>query len=350
MMNTISACIEPLIPILRCPQCLTDHQIELKEGSLSLDTSFEKAGYFLACAHCGAQYPITQDFIPVLWDAEVRQLFLASAVAVTNLAANKEIYDNFSDDYQQHTRQSLEISQRMQTATRKVFEQVPQTPLSQRIQLDFGCGPGHVLGWLKDFGFQQIGLDISLHNLRNARKNTGCLVVCGNATNMPFADGSIHLVTESSVLHHIQDWKATLVEAARVCCKPGGVILDSEPSKEQMAWSKLAVAFFNLRFPVYRVLSLFWRSKYVFRNPQQARLNLQAEIHHQPGTGFPLDELEGLFRKQGLATTIILSPTGQLISQARPKIKNILLNLLSRRNPWNPRYGAFTAIALKKDV
>ena len=178
--------------------------------------------------------------------------------------------------------------------------------------MDYGCGPGHVLDWLKPFGFQQIGLDVSLANLRNTRKSTGCSVICGDACNMPFANETFNLVTESSVLHHILDWNSALTESCRICREPGGIIVDSEPSHMQMAWSTLAVMVFNARFPFYKVLSYFSKDKYLFRNTEKAKLNLQAEIHHQPGTGFPLDVLKSTIENSGFKINIIVSATAEL--------------------------------------
>jgi len=211
--------------------------------------------------------------------------------------------------------------------------------------LDFGCGPGHVLGWLTQPNFLQIGLDVSINNLRNAHRNSGALVVWGDATNMPFSKEAFDVVTESSALHHIEDWKSVISESCRVCKKTGGVLIDSEPSSDQMAWGPLAIAVFNARFPFYRILSYIKRDKYLFRNIKQAKRNLQAEIDHQPGTGFPLEELRSSFEGAGFAADIIVSPDPELRSVAAPDWKSIVLNVLSGRNPWNPRYGSFTVIA-----
>ena len=162
---------------------------------------------------------------------------------------------------------------------------------------------------------------------------------------MPFAEESIDIVTESSVLHHIVNWKNAITESIRICKKFGGIVIDSEPSRDQLAWSPLAIMVFNARFPIYKALSYFMRDKYIFRNTDQAKLNLMAEIHRQPGTGFPLDEIEALFTKAGFNVDIVLSPTTELDSKGSPGWKSIVLNVLSVRNPWNPKYGDFTAVA-----
>jgi ubiquinone/menaquinone biosynthesis C-methylase UbiE len=193
-------------------------------------------------------------------------------------------------------------------------------------------------------------MDVSLVNLRNARKATGALVLCGDAARMPFQDHVFDLVTEASVLHHILDWQSVVAESCRVCKPDGGVLLDAEPSREMVAFSKLAVFFFNLRFPVYKLLSYIWKDKYIFRDTEQAKLNLLAEIHHQPGTGFPLEVLHRIFENAGFNLYLYHSPGADLDTNRPPKIKNILLNLLSLRNPWNPKLGSFTALGSQSPV
>ena len=161
---------------------------------------------------------------------------------------------------------------------------------------------------------------------------------------MPFANETMDLVTESSVLHHILDWKRALTESLRVCKRPGGIVIDAEPTQAQMALSRLAITVFDARFRVYQALSYVLRDKFVFRDVAQAKLNLQADIHHQPGTGFPLAELEALFDAAGFDIDIVRSPSADATSEANPNWKEVLLSVLSARNPWNPEYGNFTAI------
>jgi SAM-dependent methyltransferase len=329
----------------------------MRRGTVGVDTPFQTSDRHLLCADCNARYPITEDEIPIMWDADLRNFYAETnsshADTCSAIDANIVIYDKISDDYNLFTRQDPKGAKRMKQAVTRILERRCGGPgpsaggegHARLYHLDFGCGPGHVLSWLKEFGFRQIGLDVSLKNLRNARRQTGCRVVCGNACNMPFADGSMDVVTEAAVLHHILDWKSAVAESIRICGTPGGVVIDGEPTKVQLAWSRLAIMVLNARFPVYRVLSYVMRDKYVFRDTEQAKLNLQAEVHHQPGTGIPLDEVEALFAKNGLSVEVVISPTPKLSSKANPGWKSIVMNVLSARNPWNPRYGSFIVMA-----
>lgn len=341
---------EKLLPLLCCPQCHSQSALKLVPGTTQVENSqIKQHDEHLVCQDCSQAYPITEDFIPIMWTQSLKEIFNGvNTDSNSNLAANMEIYDAISDNYHLFTRQSMMIAHRMKNAVKKILGK-GESGLG-KIHLDFGCGPGHVLGWLKEFNFTQIGMDVSLINLRNARKNTNCLVICGDACAMPLRDHAVDMVTESSVLHHIQDWKMAVKESVRVSKLTGGIVLDSEPSQKQMAWSPLAVAVFNFRFVVYKILSYFMHDKYIFRNTQQAKLNLMAEIHHQPGTGFPVNEIDQLFKTAGFEAEIISSPTEDLHSEAKPGWKGVVLNFLSAKNPWNPDYGPFLAIAMPQRV
>jgi len=340
--------INELIPIMQCPSCKGHSTLKIKHGAYDFNISIPLYHKTIFCKQCNEHYPITDDLIPIMWSDNLKHAF--SEINQTeidsdtdrNISANIRIYDDISTNYAKYTRQNPVISNRISSSVKKIF---PDNKTEGLFHLDYACGPGHVLKWLKSFGFRQIGLDVSLVNLRNARKNTGCSVICGDACNMPFANETFNLVTESSALHHILHWKSALTESCRICRKPGGIIVDSEPSDMQMAWSALAVIVFNARFPFYKALSYFSKDKYIFRNTERAKLNLQAEIHHQPGKGFPLDVLKNTIENCGFKTNIIVSPTAELNSCANPSWKSIVLNLLSARNPWNPNYGNFIAIA-----
>jgi ubiquinone/menaquinone biosynthesis C-methylase UbiE/uncharacterized protein YbaR (Trm112 family) len=337
MTNQISA----LLGLLQCPACGVA-PLESVAQPYPDDLPFEPSGQHLRCHQCKAVFPVTADHIPVLWTPALKAQMLAEPDPESNLGANLQIYNTISDEYLAYTRRLPENALRIRDAARRLQDIF--TADTPRYHLDFGCGPGQVLGWLQDTGLTPVGLDVSLANLRNARQSTGALVVCGDATRMPFRADVFGLVTEASVLHHIQDWQAVVREAGRVCHPAGGIVLDAEPSREMVAFSRLAVFVFDLRFPVYRLLSRVWKSKYIFRNTEQAKLNLKAEIHHQPGTGFPLEELKNLFLQAGYELHLFHSPGADLASVKPPKLQNMILNLLSFRNPWNPKFGSFTAL------
>lgn len=330
----------PLIELLRCTKCQS--RVSVHDGKAPVEIGELLLGKHLRCTRCDEQYPITHDNIPIMWDDDVKAIITKDSFSGERaLSANFEIYESISNNYNDYSRNDPRLPTKLKNAASHVLNNVD----TANLHLDFGCGPGQVIGWLKSFGLTQVGLDLSLNNLRNARNRTGCYVVCANACNMPFAFGTFDLVTESSALHHIPDWRKAVSEAIRVCNKPGGVVIDSEPTKEQMAISKIANMTFEARFFIYKFLSYFRRDKYVFRDIAQAKLNATAEIHHQPGTGFPLDELSDIFYRSGHDLRIVLSPSADLSEKPDPNWKEIMISILSMRNPWAAKYGNFIAIS-----
>lgn len=326
---------EEIFPHLQCPAC-KNGELSFKEGSFPIQVNFECHNEYLKCIHCEEIYPITKDFIPVMWDSSIKDYLTNKNIEGSSLTANIDFYDEFSGDYYKCSRVISDVEIRLQAAVKTLFDDKSNLDVKH---LDWGCGPGQVLKWLAKFRFNQFGLDVSLTNLRNTRKNTGAKVVCGSAVNMPFKSNIFDLVTESSVLHHIENWQDSIRETCRVCAKTGKIIVDSEPSKEQMAWSKLAIFIFDLRFPIYKLLSYFMKSKYAYRDISKAKLQVKAEVHHQPRTGICMQTLPAIINEYGYKSKVIYSPTPTLASIARPGWKSILLNILSLRNPFNPKYG-----------
>ncbi len=343
---------ESLLPRLKCPRCTSERGLSIEEGSLDCSAVGDHAQIHLVCPDCAEVYPITADFIPVLWSRELEAAFREKDSSTNGecsaIAANLRVYDLISEDYDHHRRRGGDHAARIRTAFERVCSSSQELGLltKNRTHLDFGCGPGHVLGWLKSPRIYQIGMDVSLVNLRVARSNTGCAVVCGDAAAMPLKSGVVDIVTEASVLHHIADWKLVVRESMRVCCLPGGIILDAEPSQRQMEWSALATFVFNLRFTIYRFLSGFWREKHVFADTGTAKLNLIAETHHQPGGGFPLEEVADVFREGGFDVDIFQAAGPDLKPRPKPSWQKILLDFLSFKNPWNPANYGFTAVAV----
>jgi ubiquinone/menaquinone biosynthesis C-methylase UbiE len=98
--------------------------------------------------------------------------------------------------------------------------------------LDIGCGAGFVINLLRDT-FEEIhGLDATQAMLDRIDVSGGNITLHrGVAERLPFDDGWFDLVTAYSVLHHLEDHRRVLAEAARVL-RPGGVLyIDLEPNR-----------------------------------------------------------------------------------------------------------------------
>src|SRR6202789_1654880 len=71
--------------------------------------------------------------------------------------------------------------------------------------LDIGCGPGRVLGFLKQRGIRCIGLDRSRVSMGLAMKRYDRPGAVGDNLHLPFADGTADVVISDGVIHHTED-------------------------------------------------------------------------------------------------------------------------------------------------
>lgn len=356
--------VSEILNILKCVECgVSDLSIKYDDKSRWIGYDFHnEEGQYLVCKRCNTIYPVTDDNIPIMWTAQIKNILRGDKATDTNDALNANIshYNRISDNYSVNFRRDPIFEKKIRAGASRLLSRLSNGNIISEgnlYHLDIGCGPGHVLGWLGGITKKQIGLDVSLANLRNARRSTGAYVVLGDATAMPFKDDSFALVTESSVLHHIFEWKKVIQEACRVCSKiEGGILFDSEPTSASLSLSLLARFVFEMRWPVYKILSFCDSKKIHFRNIKLAREYYQtAEIHNQPGRGFFINEVEEIFRCLNYDTKIFLSSNENL--QMRQTIpwkeagwKRIILHLLSGHNPLLSKYGSFTLLAtfLKK--
>jgi demethylmenaquinone methyltransferase / 2-methoxy-6-polyprenyl-1,4-benzoquinol methylase len=88
--------------------------------------------------------------------------------------------------------------------------------------LDACCGTGDMALAAHAVGGEVVGVDFSEPMLERARRKAPDLEwVCGDATELPFADGSFDAVTVGFGVRNLQDLEAGLRELARVT-RPGG--------------------------------------------------------------------------------------------------------------------------------
>jgi SAM-dependent methyltransferase len=96
-----------------------------------------------------------------------------------------------------------------------------------RSVLEVGCGAAQCARWLVTQGAAAVGLVLSHRQLQHARRideDTGVRVpvVCGTATDLPFADASFDVVFSSfGALQFVSDIADAVAETARVL-RPGG--------------------------------------------------------------------------------------------------------------------------------
>jgi SAM-dependent methyltransferase len=82
--------------------------------------------------------------------------------------------------------------------------------------LDVGCGNGIFTARFAAAGASVIGIDSSPHLLD---QNPHRRLICGDATALPFDDGTFDTVFEANVLHHVPAYQRVIEEMKRVSRK-----------------------------------------------------------------------------------------------------------------------------------
>jgi|GEM_PF-1069271 len=111
---------------------------------------------------------------------------------------------------------------------------VDSLPRDARI-LDVGCGGGRHLVHLADKGFTNlVGLDLSIHGIRNLRRHRPNLdALVGDATCLPYRDASFDLVVMVGIVYEIPDsslHERVFAEIRRIL-RPGGkfIFINNSP-------------------------------------------------------------------------------------------------------------------------
>ena len=107
-------------------------------------------------------------------------------------------------------------------------------PRSGKI-LEVGCGTGGLLAAATRMRLEIEGSDIALRWLVVARRRLddlglSCPLVAASADRLPYADASFDAVVADSVLEHLDDPRAAVLEWARVL-RPGGSLLVWSPNR-----------------------------------------------------------------------------------------------------------------------
>ena len=116
------------------------------------------------------------------------------------------------------------------------------SPLSAEVELgpellEIGPGPGAATEWLRTRVRSLVAIEIdpvAAQALRTRFPGTNVEIVTGDATELPWPDGSFDTVASFTMMHHVptqHGQNAVLAEALRVL-RPGGALLasDSLPS------------------------------------------------------------------------------------------------------------------------
>ncbi len=220
---------------------------------------------------------------------------------------------------------------------------------ADKIVVDIGCGPGNIFATLAETPKILIGIDVAANSLVMARQFK-YIPVLADAQNLPFISEFADIVVLNATLHHCEDMKRTLQEAARLV-KPGGfVVTDHDPQLSAWDYRGIAKLLWKARLIYYRIIGHGFH-----KSGNQQFAALASEIHHKPGSGvlakFFKETLEPLNFKvdifphnHTLGSEVLDGQTG------KAEFKYRIGNLLSGRNP-NAKENALSlmCIAHKRD-
>jgi ubiquinone/menaquinone biosynthesis C-methylase UbiE len=186
---------------LRCPSCT---------GNL------HEASAALACAGCGASYPIHDEVLVIREQAEennrVAQEFYDSA-----LWPKFRFWEKFTWFCNGGERR----------ARNQVLKHLPQEPGLKL--LDVAVGDGVYLPWMPD-DWRITGVDIAWSQLRACRARAGgrpLRLVQGEAESLPFRDALFDAVLSIGAFNYFNDPEGALREMARVA-RPGATLVISD--------------------------------------------------------------------------------------------------------------------------
>ena len=99
------------------------------------------------------------------------------------------------------------------------------TPPAERRVLEVGCGTGHWLALLDEWGCRAAGLDPSAAMLRCAsNRPIQAMLVQGRAEHLPFPPASFDRIVCVNAFHHFADKERFLSEARKVLRPEGGLM------------------------------------------------------------------------------------------------------------------------------
>jgi SAM-dependent methyltransferase len=185
----------------------------------------------LACAACGAGYPVEAG-IPVLvrdWAALEAEIARARAVRPDWYLEEQPI--EAASPWRHHVRKR-----------RRYVEEVLRHHLGRRGTerasrlLDLGCGDGTNLGWLAPFAERLYGSDYNLVRLARAQaRGSGATLFLADILDYPAADNFFDVVFFNHVIEHIERDRDALREVARIL-KPGGLLVLGTPNEGAWWW------------------------------------------------------------------------------------------------------------------
>jgi len=205
---------------------------------------------------------------------------------------------------------------------RRILEEFKKLvkPMPGEIAVDFGCGTGAFTKRLSEFGLRCTGIDISPGSISYARKKyRGVKFLAGDIEKTNLKSNSADIIAFSGVLHHFQDFSATVKEAYRVL-KKGGRIFAYDPNK---------------RNPV------MW----LYRDTESPMHSKKGKTDNE--RLLASEEINDILRKAGFNNVVVHAISGIGFKYVESKIAKLALPFYNSieyvmdKTPFAKRYGSF---------
>ncbi|MEJ0076453.1 MAG: methyltransferase domain-containing protein [Alphaproteobacteria bacterium] len=174
--------------------------------------------------------------------------------------------------------------------------------------LDVACGPGLVVAALAKQCRHATGIDLTPAMIDKAREHATALGLAnvewrvGNVLPLPFPDRAFSVVVSRFAFHHFPDPLAVLREMARVCARPGRIVIADMAASEDPRKAAALNAMERLRDPSHtRALPLSeWRNLFGQAGlpaPREVCYDVRADLEGLLKTSFPAPGDESVIRK-----------------------------------------------------
>lgn len=103
---------------------------------------------------------------------------------------------------------------------------IPPAERDGAVLVDLGCGGGLLAPHVAGKGYRHVGVDLIVSGLEQAASH-GVAPVLADARWLPFADGTVDVVSAGELLEHVSDWPAVVAEACRILRPGGWLVIDT---------------------------------------------------------------------------------------------------------------------------
>ena len=235
-----------LLDLLRCPRCHGAFHLEafaevpLRDAPADPAYASEIEEGALACAGCGARFPIIAGVPRLIGPALLARIarrypdFFARHPELAPPAAPAD--DPLADTLESFTRQRLDLRppgpefarQWRAHLRRNLGGALTVEALNRKLVLDVGCGFGRHLYVANEAGAETVGVDLSggVDVARaNNRAHPRCHLVQANVLERPFRAESFDVVWSFGVLHHMPDPRAGFRAIVPLARPDGGLVV-----------------------------------------------------------------------------------------------------------------------------